>query len=202
MASAISPTVRDMLARMVSIVGHPLVLLSLAMFAIGARDGDTGQQRSIVIGLLVFTAAVMGYSAWQVRRHRWAHVDASHAGERLTLNRFLLLALLAATATAWLSHAPRDLILALLLSVALVLAALLTRRWCKLSLHLAVAVFSACLLWHAAWWAGLATFALAACVLWSRLALARHVPRDLVAGGLAGLLAGWVFWHCAAPMAG
>ena len=35
-------------------------------------------------------------------------------------------------------------------------------------------------------------------VAWSRLALRRHEPRDLVAGAIAGTLAGAAFWPLAA----
>ena len=42
----------------------------------------------------------------------------------------------------------------------------------------------------------------AATVAWSRLALQRHTPRDLVAGAVAGALAGLAFWPLATRWTG
>ena len=75
----------------------------------------------------------------------------------------------------------------------MIAVAMLTARWWKLSLHMAFVAFAATLLWSVAWWAGLAGFACAAAVAWSRLQLQRHIPRDLLAGATTGLLAGVAF---------
>ena len=136
----------------------------------------------------------MAYSAWQVRRGRWSHVDASGRSERRSLNRFLLAALLVSTALAFWLELSTELTLGLALSAAMVAIALLTSRWCKLSLHMAFVVFAVfLLLFDAPWWAGLAGLCFAGAVAWSRLALQRHVPRDLIAGVAIGALAGTAF---------
>src|SRR3546814_12938217 len=83
----------------------------------------------------------MGYSRWQVRRQRWRHVDASGRGERRSLNRFLLLLFAVATLATW-AWASREFALGLALSALLVAAAMLSARWCKLSLHVAFAMRS------------------------------------------------------------
>ncbi|WP_242112185.1 hypothetical protein [Luteimonas aquatica] len=180
-------------ARTVSILGHPLLLLSLALLATQAGRGSAAQGWQLALGLGAAAALVMGYSWWQVRRKRWGHVDASHRDERARLNRFLLVVLGAGAAVAWWAGAPRGVPIALALSAAMILAALLAAPWCKLSLHLAFAVFAACLLAPLSGWATLAGLAFAACIAWSRLALSRHVPRDLVAGTAAGAAAGACF---------
>lgn len=181
-------------ARAVSIFGHPMLVLPLAALALTAARGQYRMALWMGLGFAAFAALVMGYSSWQVRRGRWAHVDASGKGERRSLNRFLLAALLVSTGlSAWLGHS-RELTLGLALSAAMVAAAMLTARWCKLSLHMAFVVFaSLLLLFNASWWAGLAGMSFAAAVAWSRLALQRHVPRDLVAGACTGALAGIAF---------
>src|SRR3546814_4070034 len=84
---------------------------------------------------------VMGYSRWQVRRQRCRHVDSSGRGERRSLNRFLLLLFAVATLATW-AWASREFALGLALSALLVAAAMLSARWCKLSLHVAFAMRS------------------------------------------------------------
>jgi len=188
------------LARAVSILGHPMLVLPLAALVLASGRGDGRDTVWLAAIFTLFALLVMTYSVWQVRRGRWRHVDASEHGERRTLNRFLLMALLAAAAlAAW--RGPAELAWGLALSAALIAIALLSARWCKLSLHMAFVVFAAALLSHqgAAW--ALAALAFAAAVAWSRLRLQRHVPRDLLAGALAGALAGWAFWRFAYGMA-
>lgn len=181
------------LARVVSVSGHPMVALPLTAVALTAARGQYRIALWMALGFLGFAAVVMAYSGWQVRRGRWAHVDASGKRERRSLNRFLLVALLLSTLAAAWSGVSRELTVGLGLSAAMVAAAMLSARWCKLSLHMAFMVFAALLLFHAAWWAGVIGLCFAGLVAWSRLALQRHVPRDLVAGAAAGALAGIAF---------
>ena len=183
-------------ARTLSVLGHPLLVLPSAVLLHLAASGDQPQPMLLVaLGFAAFAVLVLGYSWWQVRRQRWTHVDASQRHERRSLNRFLLLALaIAAAASAWLTSL-RELALALALSALLVLAGMLGARWWKLSLHVAFAVFAACLLLRIGVWATLVGLAFAAAVAWSRLILSRHALRDLVAGAIVGAGAGLAYWQ-------
>lgn len=171
-----------------------MVSLPLAALVWTAARGQYRTALWMALGFTVFAAVVMAYSSWQVRRGRWSHVDASGKSERRSLNRFLLVALsVSAACAAWFGFSTQ-LILGLALSAAMVLVAILTSRWCKLSLHMAFVVFAVfLLLLDAPWWAGLAGLCFAGAVAWSRLALQRHVPRDLIAGVAVGALAGIAF---------
>ena len=180
-------------ARAVSIFGHPMLVLPLAALAVAISRGQGRMAAWMALGFALLAALVMSYSWWQVRRGRWAHVDASNKGERRSLNRFLVALLVVAAVLALRYGHDRELGLGLGLSAAMIVVAMLTARWCKLSLHMAFVVFASSLLWSVAWWAGLAGFACAAAVAWSRLQLQRHVPRDLLAGAATGLLAGTAF---------
>lgn len=189
-------------ARALSILGHPMLVLPLAVLAVAVAQGDPHAARVSALGFTGFAALVMGFSWWQVRRGRWGHVDASATHERGSLNRFLLAALAVATLlVAWRGGQPL-LALGLALSAMMIVAALLTARWCKLSLHLAFAVFAAFLLREVGVVWMLAALIFATAVAWSRLVLQRHAPRDLVAGAVVGMLAGWAFWPLAARVGG
>ncbi|KAF1706927.1 hypothetical protein CSC73_14000 [Pseudoxanthomonas sacheonensis] len=179
-----------------------MVVLPSAAMALTAARGQYRIALWMGLGFTAFAAAVMAYSNWQVRRGRWSHVDASGKSERRSLNRFLFAALLAAAACAAWSGFSAELTLGLCLSAAMVATAMLTSRWCKLSLHMAFAVFAALLLMGASLWVGVAALCFAGAVAWSRLVLRRHVPRDLVAGTVAGAFAGIVFALAAVAGAG
>ena len=185
----------DLIARTVSILGHPLVVMPVAVLALMVLQGDGRHAGWALAGLASFGALIMLFSRHQVRRGRWQHVDASGKAERGSLNRFLLALLVVATLACLLGGASPPLTLGLGLSAAMLVVAMATARWCKLSLHLAFATFAALLLASLSWWAGMAALLFAAAVAWSRLHLQRHVPRDLFAGACTGLLAGLAFLH-------
>lgn len=179
-----------------------MLVLPMAVLGIALAQGDARTVIGSAAGFGAFAGLVMGYSWWQVRRGRWAHVDASATHERSTLNRFLLIALASgAVLVGWRGGQPLF-ALGLALSAAMILAAMLTARWCKLSLHLAFVVFAACLLRELdpVWM--FAALLFAAAVAWSRLALQRHTYRDLVVGAVAGAMAGLAFWPLASRWTG
>jgi uncharacterized membrane protein len=180
-------------ARAISILGHPILVLSVALLALSGMHRDPMRLAMLCAGLLVAATSVMAYSHHQVRRGRWAHVDASHARERWRLNVVLLPVFAIGALLAWMFSADNTIILALALSAAIILMAMASTRACRLSLHMAFAVFSALLLVRAAFWSGIAMFAFALLVGGSRRVLARHDMRDLVAGALAGVAAGATF---------
>jgi len=191
-------------ARAVSILGHPMLVLPLVMLALatGRGSGSGSDTLWMGVGFVVFAVVVMAYSKHQVRRGQWAHVDASHQEERKSLNRFLLAALLVSAALAAFTGMPRQLALGLALSTAMVAVAILTARWCTLSLHMAFMMFAVFLLASVSWWAALFGLVFAAAVAWSRLRLQRHVMRDLVAGACTGALAGATYLLASTGMTG
>ena len=183
----------ELVARTVSILGHPLMVMPIAVLAMMLLQGSGQHTGWAAAGLGAFGVLIMLFSRNQVRRGRWQHVDASGKEERSSLNRLLLVMLLIATLACLLCGASRPLTLGLGLSAAMLVVAMATARWCKLSLHLAFVTFAALLLVSLSWLMGMAGLLFAAAVAWSRLHLQRHVPRDLVAGACTGLLAGLAF---------
>lgn len=178
------------LARTLSIMGHPVVVLPVALWLATPR---TGSDAATFAGLAGFGAVVVGWSWWQVRRGRWAHVDASAHRERRSLSTFVLVLFAVGALLAW-RLAPPAIAWAIACALPIIVLAMLSARWCKLSLHVAFAVYAALLLARlgtAAWLAGLCFSGVLA---WSRLALARHAPRDLAAGAAAGALSGALYW--------
>ena len=192
-----------LLARALSILGHPLLLLPAAALLLAAHEGaDTGRLSGLALALGTAAAVVMAYSWWQVRRRRWQHVDASGHDERGALNRFLLPAFAIAAVLLWAWTTQRELALGLALAALLIAVAMLTARWCKLSLHVAFAMYAAVLLAQVSWLACAAGVLFAGAVAWSRLALSRHATRDLIAGALTGTLAGLLFRQLLPAVAG
>lgn len=176
------------LARLISIVLHPLLVLPATLLLV-AHPGASTPALPLLLGSLALGAVVMGVSWQQVRLGRWRHVDASLPPERRALNR-LVLALLMAAAGAAAAAGWMPIAVQLAGAALIVVVALATARVCKLSLHVAMTTYAAALLAPQAPATALIVLALAALLGTARLQLARHTRRDVAAGAVAGLLSG------------
>jgi membrane-associated phospholipid phosphatase len=184
---------RIAVARAVSIVGHPVVLVLVAALIVASTRGASLQQLRLIGGALVTLGiVVLGFSWLQVRAGRWSHVDASVRNERNSLNVFLVVLCLLSAALLWLLMRRPYMSVALALSGALIITALLISRWVKVSLHAAFAAFATALLWPIKL-AVVAGVLVTAAVVWSRLVLGRHVAADIMVGLLLGAAAGGAY---------
>ena len=181
---------RTGIARALSIVGHPALLVPASVMGAAAGSQAPPQLLWGAAAASVFVAVGVGvYSLVQVRAGRWTHIDASLPQERSQLNIFLVLVLFGLVAMLWWGRQPRPLFVGAAAAGCLVVVAHLLRGRLKVSLHAAFAVFVTSLLWpHAV--AVLLGLVLAAGVAWSRLVLGRHTPIEVATGLLAGAATG------------
>lgn len=183
-------------ARLLSIAGHPAVLMpAAALIAAPPRIGVAA-----VTAAVACVVAVLGYSFYKARRGDWLHIDASVPAERMQFNSRVGIGLLAAAGALWLMGLHVGLPLVIGLAGLIVLTGQLFRGVAKLSLHVAFAVFAAFLVWPNQI-AAVVLAAIAIGVAWSRLALRRHVAADVVLGALAGIAAGLAFYFAMARLA-
>jgi membrane-associated phospholipid phosphatase len=178
------------IARGMSILGHPALLTPLAAWAGLLQRGTPFRVLLYDIALsLIAALAVLGLTWLQVRRGHWQHVDASQPHERRQLHRFTALLSIGMALLLWPWPERRALAGGLAISGLMVVTTSFLLRWLKVSLHMAFATFSACLLWPCLP-AMLALLGFSLAVAWSRLALHRHVVIEVLCGALLGLGAG------------
>lgn len=173
------------LARLVSIAGHPSVLMPMA--TVIAAPGHISQAALVVS--LACGSVILAYSFVKARRGDWVHIDASVPAERAQFNGRVGVGLLALAAALGLAGLHVGFPLVVGLSGVIVVVGHLSRGMAKMSLHVAFAVFAAFLVWpnH------IAATALALVVLlvaWSRLVLRQHVAADIILGALVGVSSG------------
>ncbi len=168
-----------------------LIPIAVAL-ATAARGAPAAVRRWTTAVAVALALCVVVYSWLRVRSGRWSHIDASAPEERGELNPFLAILLLGAAAALWVMGRRPQLAAGVAAAGALVIAAHGARRFLKVSLHCAFATFAAVLPWPNGA-AVLVLLAVAAAVAWSRLALDRHTPREVVVGSLAGAAAGLAF---------
>ncbi len=182
-------------ARTLSILGHPALLMPLAVAAsASARAASAAQTRNAVLACVVVAVVTLAFSVYKVRRRQWAHVDASQVAERKQLNVFLVALLWGlAAALHWLGQ-PGALVVGLGLSGVIVLLALAARGWLKTSLHAAFAVYAAGVAWPALA-VSVVMAVLAIGVAWSRVVLQRHTQAEVALGAVLGAgAAGALHW--------
>ena len=74
---------RHAVARSLSVIGHPALLVPAAVALAASRQGLPAAQQGAALGATVFVAlAVLAYGRVQVRGGRWGHVDAKVPPER------------------------------------------------------------------------------------------------------------------------
>jgi hypothetical protein len=171
-------------ARYLSILGHPFVVLPASIAALALlRGGDP--RTGLALGLLfilVSLAVVLG-----VRAGRFNDFDVSQRERRPAFYALVLAATIVLAAR--LRHDPEGFWACVLAGATLIVCGLMN-RWIKASLHTAFSLYATGL-WCA--WsvsAGLAALPLALCVAWSRLHLRRHSRAEVLAGVAVGLAAG------------
>lgn len=181
------------LARLVSVIAHPALLIPLAVIGAADARGATPGVRNVAAGAAIAAAVMVAlYSLVQVRSGRWTHIDASQATERRQLNLFLCVVLFGMAGALALAGQPRPVSVALAVGGGIVIFALALRRRLKVSLHMAFAAYAAGLLWlQPGLVVGMALLALA--LAWSRLVLQRHTQAEVVVGAVAGCAAGLAF---------
>ena len=181
---------KTQIARWVSTLAHPFVMTALLVAVAATRQPTGSAVRPVLLVTLAVVAPITLLLVRQVRRGRWANVDASNASERPIL--FLVsLAGLGAALVWLLRYDPASFLIRGLIVVAafIVVAAVLT-RWIKLSLHVAFATLTATALSGIGSPVGLTLIALIPVVAWSRLVLARHSLHEVAVGCVLGVITG------------
>ncbi|AXI82880.1 phosphoesterase [Xylella taiwanensis] len=184
---------RIMLARIISVLGHPGVLVPLAIATGLSNTPTSAHVKAIAIGTtLVLAVLGLAYSLWQVRRGHWSHVDAPNPDERAQLLPILLLLLGIAILSLWALDMPEPVIAGPVVGIVLVLAAHSVRHWIKPSLHVGFGMLAAGLN-NKLPMVAIGLLTATALVGWSRLALGRHTGREVAVGAVLGAAAAALF---------
>jgi membrane-associated phospholipid phosphatase len=179
------------LARFISIAGHPMVLLPIAI-GVSTNDllsrADTIIALALILGTLVIFGAVV---LWQVRRGVWSDIDVSRREQRPKM--YLLAIGLTALGLAYveLTGRPAPMVRGNLATLAvLTLGLVLNQTTNKVSMHAAFDVFAAAILATAYPGAGLGFLVVACLVAASRVVLGRHTAKEAALGLVVGVAGG------------
>jgi membrane-associated phospholipid phosphatase len=177
-------------ARWLSIVAHPFVMVGVMVGAVAARRNSPGEAVRSVLTVLVFTAVpLMALMVRQVRAGAWKNVDASNVAERPALYMVGGLALVALLVYSLFANPQSFMVRGAAGTLLMFAVCALATRWIKVSLHMAFAALAATTLLLIGSPAGWVLLPVVPALAWSRLALGRHRPLEVVIGAVIGFLA-------------
>ena len=180
------------IARWISILAHPFVMVALLVAVPASRQSSGSALQSVLFVTLTVVVPLAVLMVRQVRRGRWSNVDASNASERPLLFTVALAGLVGALAWTFLNDPQSFLVRGLLVVAAFLLLASILTRWVKLSLHVAFAALTATALCLIGSPVGYGLAAVVPVLWWSRIALARHRVHELAVGLVLGVATGIV----------
>jgi membrane-associated phospholipid phosphatase len=181
------------LARWLSIVAHPFVVVGLMVAAAASRRGQRGHSlRDLVIVLAIAILPLAILMIRQVRSGEWENVDASNVAERPILYVVGAIASLSLVAFLILAGSQPVFLRGALGALAAFAVCGFMTPWVKVSLHLAFAAFAATTLTVIGSPVGWMLAATVPALAWARVALGRHRPVEVALGAIIGAACGLI----------
>jgi membrane-associated phospholipid phosphatase len=177
-------------ARWVSIVFHPFVTTLVLAGGVEMRRGPAAATRGVAAVAILFILPLALLTVRQVRSGAWATVDASHRRDRPVLYAVGGGALLALIGYLAVAHPGSPMLRGAAGTLGMLAACALATVWVKVSLHMAVAALAAAVLVTLGSPAGWVLLAAIPLLAWSRVALGRHRPIEVIVGGAIGAVSG------------
>lgn len=179
-------------ARWVSILGHPFALSMVLVLAVALRLSPPREAiKTLLLVALIALVPVAALMVRQVRSGSWSNVDASNRAERPLLFAVGIAALAILLGAVFVFRPGSFLVrggLGVLIMLAICAAA---TRWVKVSLHMAFGAFATTTLLLLGSPVGWVLLAVMPALAWSRLALKRHAPVEVALGLLVGTAMGY-----------
>jgi membrane-associated phospholipid phosphatase len=179
-------------ARWVSIVGHPFAMTIIMVLAAALHLSTPREAlRTVLLVTLIALLPVAALMVRQVRKGSWTNADASNRAERPLLFAVAIVAL-AVLIGAVLAFRPGSFLIRGAAGVLIMFAVCaVATRWVKVSLHMAFGALATTTLLSLGSPAGWVLLAVMPALAWSRMALERHRPAEVVVGLLVGIAFGY-----------
>lgn len=182
-----SPDGIDRLARYLSIVGHPFIVLPASVAAISFLRGDDPRAGVAIAGLFVALSVVIFVG---MKMGRFNDFDVSDRRRRPS---FYLLVIAGTVALGFRLRDQPEAFAACAIAAAVLVVCGVINRWLKASLHAAFSLYAVGLWGAWAIGAGLLAMPVAAAIGWSRIRLRRHTAKEVGIGTAVGLAAAACF---------
>jgi membrane-associated phospholipid phosphatase len=178
-------------ARFVSLIGHPMVLLTLTITLVLARNLPPARLVTIVGIFLLSTIIPLCLVMWRkVASGQWTNMDVSDPDQRGHLYSAAIVIIALATLMFWLMSLPHTLFIGSVVSLLLLVSGMLVSRRSKISMHTMFAAYCAVALLGVSIAFSFVLIVMVGLVAWSRLVLKRHTASQVIGGLCLGICAG------------
>lgn len=191
MNQASNISTKKKIASYISIIGHPLLTLSVFSIIIffAYEEFHSALFHSLLIlGILIIPLTVKMYK--NSRNGTYTNFDVSNRTERQSWYIFAILLMFALTVILFVTDQPRTLRFSILLSLILLMVSRMLNYFIKSSLHVSLNIFLSFLIIQINLAAGFFFLGFTALTAWARLTLDRHTLKEIIAGSLIGLSIG------------
>ena len=178
-------------AQIISIVLHPFVTIILLVIVYGSRhDSFSGTVSAVTAVGTIAVLPVAILILFKVLTGDWTTIDASRRMERPILYAVSLTAVLSLLLFVAMKNVDSFLVPGSAGIFGLLLCSWILNLWTKISLHMAIASLVTTALIVDGAIVGGGMLAVLPAIAWSRLALKRHTPREVVLGVMLGITFG------------
>jgi membrane-associated phospholipid phosphatase len=180
---------------LISTIGNPMIIaLCYGLYMQWQYHYEYGFKYLPILFVVMVVAPIFGYIFWNVRRRQFADYDVSDRKKRNNLYQFLL-PLFCILATILITFQfPLKVILPVLCFILILLAAyFINKTRFKISMHTSFCFLFAYLFYPLNFKIAIGLYFFGFLVLWSRLALNRHSPKEVFAGLVLGNLVGALY---------
>lgn len=178
-------------AQIISVVGHPFVLLPVAIMLVALQRLDP--RRAVIVVATVSVLALLPmilYILRQMRHGRWGNFDVSVRSDRPRLYFAAVLLTAITVAVLRLTGQPPFIVRGTVAALVLLVVAWFVNLTLKLSLHAAFSALAAWMIYSIAPIAGVVIGAAVIVIGWSRVRLDRHTASEVAAGTILGAIVG------------
>lgn len=184
------------LARLISILGHPL--LTLPIFAVTVlftyeKFNQALIHSSLILGGICLPLCLKMY--WKTKSGSYTNFDVSDQKQRQSWYVYAVVILLLVTIVLFVTEQPRTLRLSILFALILLTISKLVNFFIKSSLHVSLNIFLAFLIMSINLLIGLIFLCSIFFIAWARLVLKRHTLKEIITGALIGFGVGIVAFN-------
>lgn len=186
-------TLKQKIARIFSVVGHPLVLgtFYVIVMAMDNLPSDTAILLSILVLGLV-TLPIVAHNLRKLRKGTYSNFDVSDQRKRKGFYHFAIFLFLILLSVLYSLDFPKLVFYNTSIFFVMLLVMALINYKVKASLHASVAFFAGIGCWSISSNISMLGLVLAMAITWSRLELKRHTRTELILGALTGLIFGMI----------
>jgi hypothetical protein len=182
-------TDKQKIAKVISIIGHPLLTIPLfvAIMMFAFEDTEKALLNStLIIGCIFLPLCLRMY--FKSKNGTYTNFDVSDRIQRKTLFTFIIPILIVVTIISFITSPASNFSISVLFGTILVIISQITNLFIKSSLHVSLNIYLAALAMTADLRIGIAILLFSGLIAWSRIALGRHTRKEVAFGFLIGLI--------------